>query len=433
MVYDNGDVGFFPAQFYKLSDEEKQHYLVKLGLCTDDDFRLLRKNTALDHSLATSFIENAIGCFPMPLGLALHFVIDEQAYVIPMVTEESSVIAAASKTAKWISQEGALSTEQLGTTAIGQIQIARVKNFTSFVHKITEQKDNLITQVNTNILHTLVARGGGLKDISIRRIERGDGDSMAVIHLYIDCMDAMGANVINQTCEYLKSDIEQLTGETVNLCILSNLTDTKLTRARVIISNIDKELGEKIAEASLFAQLDPYRAATNNKGVMNGMDSVLIATGNDWRAVEAGVHAYASRSGCYSSITRWTMDGSNLCGVLEAPIQVGIVGGVTRLHPIAQICLKIMKIKSSSTLARIVAAVGIVQNLGALRALVSEGITRGHMKLHLTNLAISAGATAEELPQVEEFLKHRLAVNRRITESDAREAVQATRVKKQGA
>lgn len=432
MADDHEDFGLLPVQFYKLSDQRKQDYLVRLGLCTYADLKLLRKRTSLDHELASSFIENAIGCFPMPLGLAFHFVIDEQSYVIPMVTEETSVIAAASKTAKWITQEGKLSTEQVGTNAIGQIQIARVKDFTSLEKKLIEQKDILINGVNTSVLCTLTARGGGLKDITIRRIERGDGDSMAILHLYIDCMDAMGANIINQACEYLKADIEQLTGETVNMCILSNLTDTRITRAKVVFPHINRELGEKIVEASLFAQLDPYRAATNNKGVMNGIDSVLIATGNDWRAVGAGIHAYASRSGQYSSITRWTLENDSLCGVLEAPIQVGIVGGVTRLHPIAQICLKIMKIQSAATLARIVAAVGIVQNLGALRALVSEGIIRGHMSLHLTNLAISVGAKKEELVLVEEFLKNRLTINKRITESDAREAVQSIRSKKQG-
>ncbi|STX55616.1 hydroxymethylglutaryl CoA reductase [Legionella beliardensis] len=424
------DLVIFPAQFYKLTDSEQQNSLINLGICTANDLKLLRKETSLDHHLASLLIENTIGCYPLPLGLAFNFIIDNHPYIIPMVIEESSVIATASKTAKWINQSGSISTEQIGCCGIGQIQIPKTNNFELLFQIIEKHKNKLIDNVNTGILRSLVARGGGLKEIIVRKLDRGDGQSMAVIHLHIDCQDAMGANIINQTCEYLKPDIEQLTGEKIGLCILSNLADTKITRAKVIIHNIDQELGEKIVEASLFAQLDPYRAVTNNKGVMNGIDPVLIATGNDWRAVESSMHAYATRNGSYSSITHWQMHNNDLHGILEAPIQVGIVGGVTKLHPIARICLKIMKVHSATELARVIAAVGIVQNLGALRALVSEGIIKGHMRLHISNLAISVGATTKELPFIRQFLEQRLTVQKRITESDAREAIRWVREQK---
>ncbi|CEG56629.1 hydroxymethylglutaryl-CoA reductase, degradative [Legionella fallonii] len=421
----------FPVQFYKLSDNEQQEILVKLGFCTLEDLKLLRKKTSLSHHLASSLIENAVGCFPLPLGLAFNFVIDNKPYVIPMVIEESSVIATASKTAKWIYQEGCLTTKQVGMCGIGQIQIPKVKDFDLVSQIIYEHKKELIDKVNANILMSLVSRGGGAKDLLVRKIERSDGHFMVVIHFFIDCKDAMGANIINQACEFIKPDIEQLTQEKVGLCILSNLTDTKITRAEVVVTNIDPELGEKISEASLFAQLDPYRAATNNKGVMNGIDPVLIATGNDWRAVEAGIHAYAARSGSYTAITTWQREGKDLHGILEAPIQVGIVGGVTKLHPISQICLRIMKVQAASELSRIIAAVGLVQNLGALKALVSEGITKGHMRLHISNLAIAAGAREEELPFIRQFLEKRLATQRKISESDAREAISVIRAKEE--
>ncbi|STX50791.1 hydroxymethylglutaryl CoA reductase [Legionella busanensis] len=423
------DLGAFPVQFYKLSDSEQQNSLINLGIFTPEELKLLRKETSLDHQLASSLIENTVGCYPLPLGLAFNFIVDNQPYIIPMVIEESSVIATASKTAKWINQNGTITTEQIGCCGIGQIQIPKTKNFDLLFKRIEKHKKELIHKVNTSLLRSLINRGGGLKEITIRKLERADGYTMAIIHLYIDCQDAMGANIINQTCEYLKPDIERLTNEKVGLCILSNLPDTKITKAKVIIHNIDRELGEKIVEASLFAQLDPYRAVTNNKGVMNGIDSVSIATGNDWRAVESGIHAYAARHGTYTSITQWQMQGDDLHGIIEAPIQVGIVGGVTKLHPIARICLKIMKIHSADELARVMAAVGIVQNLGALRALVSEGIIKGHMRLHINNLAIAAGATITELPSIRQFLEQRLKGQKGITESDAREAIQLTRKK----
>ena len=244
---------------------------------------------------------------------------------------------------------------------------------------------------------------------------------MAVIHLSMNSCDAMGANIINQVLEYLKNPIEQLTGETVGICILSNLNDQKLARARVVLNHIDEDLGKRIEEASLFAEIDPYRAATHNKGVMNGIDPILIATGNDWRAVEAGVHAYAARSGRYQAISTWRYANGVLTGELTAPLVVGIVGGVTALHPTARMCLEMMGITSAEQLSRVLAAVGLVQNLGAINALCTEGIIQGHMKLHIDNLLLVSGANAVEQPILRKRLRHWLSVHRRVGVKQAKD------------
>ena len=237
----------------------------------------------------------------------------------------------------------------------------------------------------------------------------------------------MGANIINQALEYLKTPIENLTGEQVTMCILSNLNDHKVTTARVIIRNVDESLGERLQEASLFAETDPYRAATHNKGVMNGIDPVLIATGNDWRAVEAGVHAYAARTGQYKAISQWRFSNGVLTGELTAPIIVGTVGGVTALHPTANMCLRMMGIDSANHLSRVIAAVGLVQNLGALRALCTEGIIQGHMKLHLDNLLLVAGASEEEMPLLKNRLQQWLLQNKRVSLNNAHSLLEEIR------
>jgi hydroxymethylglutaryl-CoA reductase len=237
----------------------------------------------------------------------------------------------------------------------------------------------------------------------------------------------MGANLITQVCEYLKPQIEQLSNAKVNICILSNLVDTKLTRVTIQIKNIDPEIGNKIAEASIFAEQDPYRAATNNKGVLNGIDPILIATGNDWRAVEAGVHAYATREGQYRSITKWRMQANTLIGTFEAPVIVGIVGGMTRIHPTAQMCLRMLDVKSAEQLSRVVAATGLVQNLGALRALCEEGIMQGHMKLHISNLMLACGATQKEFATLRTKLENVLSEVKKVTLTDAKTLLEELR------
>jgi hydroxymethylglutaryl-CoA reductase len=275
----------------------------------------------------------------------------------------------------------------------------------------------------------LVRRGGGVRDLAIRELERPDGTgTMLVLHILCDPCDAMGANLINQVCEALKPRIEELTGERVGLCILSNLVDSKLAVAEVTVRDIDPIVGRGIEEATLFAKADPYRAATHNKGVLNGIDPILIATGNDWRAVEAGIHAYASRSGKYQPVTDWKMQGSDLVGRIEIPIAVGTVGGVTKLHPTAKAALKMLGVTHAEHLARVCAAVGLVQNLGALKALATVGIVKGHMQLHAANLAIAAGAEIHEIARVRERLAAVLKVEKHINLSRAKEILEAVRV-----
>jgi len=250
-------------------------------------------------------------------------------------------------------------------------------------------------------------------------MQRPDGAIMVVAHVSMNTCDAMGANIINQVLEYLKKPLEELTGEPVSMCILSNLNDQKITTAQVVIRDVAPDLGQRLQDASMFAEMDPYRAATHNKGVMNGIDPVVIATGNDWRAVEAGVHAYACREGRYQAISRWRYEAGCLRGELVAPLVVGTVGGVTALHPTAKLCLRMMRISSSNQLSRVLAAVGLVQNLGALRALCTEGISQGHMKLHVDNLLLSAGATAAEMASLKKPLQDWLQVHGRVSMSDA--------------
>ncbi|MBS0358965.1 MAG: hydroxymethylglutaryl-CoA reductase, degradative [Proteobacteria bacterium] len=413
--------------FSKLTHQQRLERLLEMGALTPDDLKILAAKKNLSTHLAEQFIENVIGYFQIPLGVATNFRIDGQDRVVPMAVEETSIIAALSKTAKWIRQSGHITTHISGDTIIGQVQLAKVKDFEATRNIIECNKSFLMNSANQHPAQSLFKRGGGVKDITVRKIPRGDGYDMAVIHIFADPCDAMGANMMIQICEYLKDPIQQLTQESVTMCILSNLNDSKLVKAEVLIENIDPDIGHKLSEASLFAECDPYRAATNNKGVLNGIDPVLIATGNDWRAVEAGIHAYAARSGQYRSITQWTMKGKDLIGKFEAPLDVGVVGGVTKLHPMAQMSLRMLDIQHASELARIAAAVGLVQNLGALRALITLGFTEGHMKLHITNLTLSAGAKAEEIPLLRKKLEEFLASSKRITESNAIEILKELR------
>jgi hydroxymethylglutaryl-CoA reductase len=413
--------------FSKFSYSERLDLLKEAGVISKQDMAYLKQGGLQDISLAEKFVENVIGYFQLPLGVATNFNIDGQDYIIPMAVEETSIIAAASKTAKWVRENGSIKTETIGENIIGQIQFAKVKNFEQFQTQVLQQKSYLIDLSNREVAFGLVARGGGVRDIIVRRLDRGDGFDMAIIHVLMNPCDAMGANVMNQVCEYLKEPLEQFSGEKVTMCILSNLVDSKLTRATLVLENIEADLAEKIEEASRFAELDPYRAATNNKGVLNGIDPILIATGNDWRAVEAGIHAFAARDGQYRSITRWRKDGNRLVGVFEAPLIVGTVGGVTTLHPSAKLSMKMLGVESANQLARVMAAVGLVQNLGALRALTTVGIIEGHMKLHIKNLSLGAGATETEMPIMITKLEEILALRKRISLSNAVEVLRDLR------
>jgi hydroxymethylglutaryl-CoA reductase len=415
--------------FSKLSRDQRFQRLLEMEIIDKSDIDYLKSGGIQDINLAENFIENSLGYFQLPLGVATNFKIDGIDRMIPMAVEETSIIAAASKTARWIREQGEITTLVEGQNIIGQIQIAKVKDFEKLEKIFVENKAAWILDANNQVASTMVKRGGGVEDILLRKIIRDDGFTMGVFHVHFNPCDAMGANVINQICEYLKNPIEELSSEKVTMCILSNLVDTKITQAQVVLNEIDPEMGEKIEEASIFAESDSYRAATNNKGVLNGIDPILIATGNDWRAVEAGIHAYACRDGKYRSITRWRYKEGKLSGVLRAPLIVGTVGGVTALHPTARLCLNMLSINSSSELSRICAAVGLVQNLGALKALTTVGIIEGHMKLHIKNLTLGVGANEVESKPLQLKLEKLLAVKKRISHSDAWQILQSLRHK----
>lgn len=414
--------------FHKLSREERLDRLKSMSNLSDEDLDVLEGKTPFDLDLAEHFVENLIGSFPMPLGLAAYFRIDGRDVPVPMAIEETSVIAACSGTAKWVRSHegGAITTSVKGRTIIGQVQFPYVEA-TDAVMKTIRAREKEMLEIANSVVPGLVARGGGVRGFELRRLERPGGGEMLVLHVHMDPCDAMGANLINQVCEALKPFLLSWTGEKVGLCILSNLVDTKLTLAELRIPGIDPEIGRGIEEASIFAETDPYRAATHNKGVMNGIDPVLIATGNDWRAVEAGVHAYCSRNGRYEPVTKWRMEGDTLVGRFEAPVVVGTVGGVTKLHPTAQVCLRIMGVEHAEDLSRIIASVGLVQNLGALRALSTVGIVKGHMSLHATNLAIAAGARPSEMALLREKLLGALKREKTITMSRAKELLDLLR------
>ncbi|WP_409480029.1 hydroxymethylglutaryl-CoA reductase, degradative [Pseudobdellovibrio sp. HCB154] len=415
--------------FSKLNYVDRLQALKKAGVLNADEITYLANGGLQTIDLGEKFIENVLGYFQIPMGVATNFNVDGKNYVIPMAVEETSIVAAASKTAKWVREHGDITTEVVGSDIIGQIQFAKVKSPEDFKKQILQQKSYLIELANREVAFGLVNRGGGVKDLTVRIIDREDGYYMGVVHIMMDPCDAMGANIINQVCEFLKHPLEQFTSEKVTMCILSNLVDTKLTKATVRMKNVDPELALKIEEASRFAELDPYRAATNNKGVLNGIDPILIATGNDWRAVEAGIHAFAARDGRYKSITKWRAAGTELVGEFVAPLVVGTVGGVTALHPTAKLGLKILGVNSASELSRIIASVGLVQNLGALRALTTVGIIEGHMKLHIKNLSLGAGATEKEMPFVVKKLEEILALRKRISLANAVEVLNDLRKK----
>ena len=413
--------------FSKLSRTKRYQRLLKSRVFSKEDLNYLKNGGLNNLDLAETLVENVVGYFQLPLGVATNFVIDNKPLWIPMAVEETSIIAAASKTARWVSEHGSIVTSCTQRQSIGQIQIHQVKNFDHLQNTIEKNKLQWIEDVHQKIISSMVQRGGGIQDIQIRKISYSDNKEMAVIHLLINTCDAMGANTINQVCEYLKHPIEKATGEKISMCILSNLSDQCLASARITMKGIDEDSMKKIEEASVFAEEDPYRAATSNKGVMNGITAVVIATGNDYRAIGAGLHAYATRSGQYRSITKWRIKNGELHGNIEAPMMLGIVGGMTRIHPTAQICMRMMDVSSAEQLARICVAVGLVQNLGAIRALTTVGIIEGHMKLHIKNLTQDAGAESWEFPIIQRHLEILLKLRKTISLSHAIEAVKLIR------
>jgi hydroxymethylglutaryl-CoA reductase len=352
---------------------------------------------------ADHMVENAIGLHSLPLGLGLNFIVNGREVLAPMAIEEPSVVAGASFMAKLARASGGFFATTSAPEMIGQMQVLDVDDASSARLKILEHKAELLAEADL-IDPILKKFGGGARDLEVRIIEESPVGPFLVVHLVYDVRDAMGANAVNTACERLASKISAISGGRVHLRILSNLADRRVARARCVVPvselAFDDFPGEKvrdgIIEAWAFAACDPYRAATHNKGIMNGVDAVVIATGNDWRAIEAGAHAYAARSGRYTSLSTWQKDrDGNLTGTLEMPMAVGIVGGATKVHPAAQAAIKLMGVKTASELAEIIAAVGLAQNLAALRALATEGIQRGHMSLHARQVAIAAGATGE--------------------------------------
>ncbi len=412
--------------FSKLTRNQRYKRLIQMGALSKEDVRYLKSGAVKKLDLADKLIENVVGYFQIPLGVAANFIIDGKPVPIPMAVEETSIVAAASKTARFVSEHGWIQTFSKERQSIGQIQIHSVKDFTKLEQVIGQNEKQWMDDVNRQVIPSMSARGGGARKLQLRKVEY-DNQKMAVVHVLVDTCDAMGANIINQVCEYLKNPIEKASGEEVSICILSNLADQCLAGAKIVLKGLDMNLMKKIENASKFAEADPYRAVTSNKGVMNGISSVLIAAGNDFRAVESAVHAYSARTGAYRSITCWRVKGRELNGLIEAPMMVGVVGGMTRIHPTAKICMKMMGVESASQLARILAAVGLVQNLGAIRALTTVGIIEGHMKLHIRNLTWDAGAKGWEFSVIQKHLEALLKFRKRITLTHAKQALKLIR------
>jgi len=398
--------------FYNLTLEERRSELASQGILTPEALAALTGERGLSIEQAQHMIENVIGTYALPLGIALNFIVNGREVLIPMVVEEPSIVAGASFMAKLARPGGGFFASVTPPEMIGQIQILDLADPPSARLAILEARAALLAEV-AEIDPVLQELGGGPRDLEVRLIETSPVGAFLVVHLIYDVRDAMGANAVNTACERLAPRLEALTGGRAHLRILSNLADRRLARARVTIPAEALAFGDfpgervrdGIIEAWAFAAADPYRAATHNKGIMNGIDAVVMATGNDWRAIEAGAHAYAARSGTYTSLSTWGRDADgNLTGTLELPLAVGIVGGATKVHPGARAALELMGVSTAGQLAEIIVSAGLAQNLAALRALATEGIQRGHMSLHARQVAIAAGAQGEEISRVAEQL-----------------------------
>lgn len=388
--------------FYNLSWDERLKIVKDFANLTDEEISLLKNTSGLDFDIANRMIENVISVFELPLGIATNFLINGKEYLIPMAIEEPSVVAAASHAAKIARAKGGFFSSASEPLMIGQIQLVNVSDPYAAKNRILQHRDEIIKIANEQD-PILVSVGGGCRDVTVRVIDTRRGP-MVIVHIIVDVRDAMGANAVNTMCEKLAPYIEEWGKGKVYLRILSNLATYRIARCWAVF---DRELvgGDDVVEGIIsayeFAESDPYRAATHNKGIMNGIDAVVIATGNDWRAVEAGAHAFAALGGHYSSLTKWERNSDgDLVGSIEIPIAVGVVGGATKTHPKAQLSRKILNVKSARELAEVLAAVGLAQNFAALRALASEGIQRGHMELHARNIAIMAGARGNEIDYV---------------------------------
>jgi hydroxymethylglutaryl-CoA reductase len=391
--------------FYKLSREERVRKLQEVTGLGEEDLGPLIDPGKVDLEILDHMIENVVGAMTLPLGIATNFKIDGKDYLIPMALEEPSVVAAASNAARMARDLGGFTATDTGPIMIAQIQAVEVPTPYAAKNKVIEAKEELLKFANEQD-PILVRFGGGARDLRVRILDTSVG-IMLVTELIVDTRDAMGANAVNTMAEALAPRIEKLTGGRVILRILSNLAEFRLVRVRAIFDRAllgGDEVVNDIISAWAFAEADPYRCATHNKGIMNGIDAVVIATGNDFRAIEAGAHSYAAVGG-YHSLTKYEKDGEgNLVGSIELPMAVGLVGGATKVHPVARACVKILGVKTALELGHIIASVGLAQNLAALRALASEGIQKGHMALHARNVAATAGARGEQVDIIAEQL-----------------------------
>jgi hydroxymethylglutaryl-CoA reductase len=393
--------------FYKKNPLERLKFVQDFSNLSDEEVSILKNPGAMDIEQVDRMIENAIGTMPMPLGIAVNFRVDDKDYVIPMAIEEPSVVAAASNAAKMARAKGGFRTKSDDPVMIAQIQLTHVKNLDDAKDTIEKNREKIL-EIASEKDPLLQKAGGGPRDVEVRLVRETLTEPMIVVHLLVDCRDAMGANAVNTMAEAVAPFIERITGGKVYLRIISNLAIHRLVRATAVF---DKEVigGPKVVdgviEAYAFAEADPYRAATHNKGIMNGIDAAIIATGNDFRAIESGAHAYAAISGAYKPLTKWEKDeNGDLVGSIELPMAVGLVGGATKVHPTARANVKILGVKSATELGSVIASLGLAQNFAALKALATEGIQRGHMSLHARNLAVSVGAVGDEIRIVSEKL-----------------------------
>jgi hydroxymethylglutaryl-CoA reductase len=395
--------------FYQLNPFERLQAVRSFDGLNDDDLRVLHGgNGALTVERADKMIENVIGTFNLPLGVATNFQINGRDVLVPMVVEEPSIVAGASYAARLVREGGGFQASSTAPLMIGQIQLVGITDMHRARFDILARRAEILDLANRQS-HSLRALGGGAQDVEVRTFETSPMGAMLVVHLVIDCRDAMGANAINSMAEAVAPLLEQISGGRAYLRILSNLSDRRLSRARAVVPPQalarDGLTGEEIIEGILwaysFAAVDPYRATTHNKGILNGIDPVLIATGNDWRAIEAGAHAFAARNGQYTSLSVWERDThGNLVGTLEMPLAVGIIGGATKVHPAAQAALKLLNVSHAHELAEICVCAGLASNLAAMRALATEGIQRGHMGLHARQIAMAAGAHGAEVDEI---------------------------------
>jgi len=413
--------------FYKLSPKERVRLVKEFASLTQEEVTLLQSTGSLDMDLANRMIENVVGAFPIPLGIAVNFLINKREYLIPMAIEEPSVVAAASYAAKMAREGGGFFTNSTSPVMIGQIQAVNIKDPYGAKMAILAAKDEILKKANEQD-PMLVSVGGGAKDLDVKVINASTGP-MVITELHVDCRDVMGSNAVDTMAEAVAPLIERITHGRVYLRIISNLATKRLARAWCTVPKKavgGEEVVDGIIHSYAFAAADPYRAATHNKGILNGIIGVVIATCNDHRAVEAGAHAYAAHSGHYGPLSTWEKnENGDLVGSIELPMAVGTVGGATRVHPIAKIALKILGVKTANELGEVLAAVGLAQNLGALRALAHEGIQRGHMSLHARNVAIAAGATGELI----DLIVERMVEERKIRLDRAKELIEEYKVK----